>query len=253
MVARTDYSLGFTVALMLHVVALFLLGMAPTFITDRRMTDVQPPADTIALSLVEDLLSDNASSKKIDAELRPPLGTHLEILRVSQSVPEHPLFTDLSSDRNELPIHALPDYVPPSPTIVMQTPSALPDKTIMPTLSPVLSSQETMDPSSQYSDTDGGLLQGTLIAPTTKAQAIHPKYPMTSRRRGEQGRVILDVLVSNKGHATSVTFVSSSGFRDLDVAAKDAIMQAEFKPGERNGKAVEAAARITILFQLNQN
>jgi len=30
-------------------------------------------------------------------------------------------------------------------------------------------------------------------------------------------------------------------------------MQAEFKPGERNGKAVEAAARMTILFQLNQN
>lgn len=252
MVARTDYSLGFIFALMIHVIALFFLGMTPTFTTDT-LPDVQPPVDTMTLSLVENLLSDNSASKIADADQRPPLDTHVEIFRVSQPIPAHPIFADLSRDLMTSPKHTLPDYVPPPPTIVIQTPSALPDKTIIPTLPPVLSSQETLDPSSRSSDSAGGLLQGTLIAPTTKGQAIHPKYPMTSRRRGEHGRVILDVLVSKEGQATTVTFVSSSGFKDLDGAAKDAIMQAKFKPGERNGKAVEAAARMTILFQLNQN
>jgi protein TonB len=251
MVARTDYSLGFIFALMIHVIALFFLGMAPTFTTDA-LPDVQPPVDTMTLSLVENLLSDNPSSKIADADPRPPLDTHVEIFRAAQPIPKHPIFADLSRDLIASPKHALPDYVPPPPTIVIPTPSVLPDKTIMPTLSPVFANQETTDPSSQDSDSAGGLLQGTLIAPTTKGQAIHPKYPMTSRRRGEQGRVILDVLVSKEGQATAVTFVSSSGFKDLDCAARDAIMQAKFKPGERNGKAVEAAARMTILFQLNQ-
>lgn len=249
---RTDYSLGFTFALMIHMIALFLLGMAPTFNTDG-LTDVQLPTDTMTLSLVEDLLSDNPSSIKSYTVPRPQPETHLEFLRVPQPISEHPIFAESSSDLMELPKHMLPDYTPPQPTIVAQMPSALPDKTVMPMLSPVLVSQEETDPSSPYSDSASGLQQGALIAPITKDQAIHPKYPMTSRRKGEQGRVILDVLVSKEGQAISVSFVSSSGFKDLDVAAKDAVMQAKFKPGERNGKAVEAAARMTILFQLNQN
>ena len=250
--ARTNYSLGFTFALMIHVIALFLVGLAPTF-NANGLTDVQSPADTMTLSLVEDLFSDNPSSNKSDSEPRPQPDTPLEFLRVPQPIPEHPMFADSSSDLIEFPQRTLPDNVPPPPIIVFQTPSALPDKTVMPTLSPVLASQDATDPSPLYSDSTGGNLQGALIAPTTKDQAIRPKYPMTSRRKGEQGRVILDVLVSKDGQATAITLVSTSGFKDLDGAAKDAVMQAKFKPGERNGKAVEAAARMTILFQLNQN
>jgi protein TonB len=96
-------------------------------------------------------------------------------------------------------------------------------------------------------------LQGALLAPTTKDKTINPKYPMNSRRKGEQGRVVLDVLVSKEGEPTAITLVSSSGFKDLDAAAKEAVLLAKFKPGARNGKPVEASARMTILFQLNQN
>jgi protein TonB len=65
--------------------------------------------------------------------------------------------------------------------------------------------------------------------------------------------VILDVLVSKEGLATSITLVSSSGFKDLDAAAKEAVKFAKFEPGARNGKPVEASARMTILFKLKQN
>jgi protein TonB len=252
MVERTDYSLGFSVALIIHVIALFLLGMA--YMIKRNDETVLPPqTDMLTLSLVEDVLSDNPSPKNADTAPRPQPETRLELLRVPQPTPDPPMFTDRLNEMMEIPKHTLPNLEPPSPVIVIQTPSPLPDKTVMPPLATLLASQETTDPASLHSDSTGGVLQGALSAPTTKDQAIHPKYPMNSRRKGEQGRVILDVLVSKDGAAISITLVSSSGFKDLDIAAKEAVMLAKFKPGARNGKPVDASARITILFQLNQN
>jgi len=251
-VAKTNYSLGFAFALMIHMIALFLLGMVVKFNLDNQ-PDVEPLAEVLTLTLVEEMLSDNPSPKMADTAPRPQTDTHMELLRVPQPMTEHAPLTDLSSDMIEIPKHPLSDLTPPPPVINIQTPSALPDKTLMPTLSTLLSSQDITDPASLHSDSTGGVQQGALIAPATKDQAIHPKYPMASRRKGEQGRVILDVLVSKEGKARSVTIISTSGFKELDTAAKDAVMDAKFKPGERNGKAVEASARMTILFQLNQN
>lgn len=249
---KTNYSLGFAFALMIHGVALFLLGMLVKINLDDR-PEVEPLAEAMTLSLVEEVLSDNPSPKIADTAPRPQSDTRIELLRVPQPLPEHPILTDLSSDMIEIPKHPLSDLTPPSPVINIQTPSALPDRTLMPTLSTLLSSQDVTDPSSLHSDSSGGVQQGALIAPAARDQAIHPKYPMASRRKGEQGRVILDVLVSKEGKASSVTIISTSGFKELDAAAKEAVMDAKFKPGERNGKAVEASARMTILFQLNQN
>jgi protein TonB len=251
-VAKTNYSLGFAFALMIHMIALFLLGMVVKFNLDNQ-PDVEPLAEVLTLTLVEEMLSDNPSPKMADTAPRPQTDTHMELLRVPQPMTEHAPLTDLSSDMIEIPKHPLSDLTPPPPVVNIQTPSALPDKTLMPTLSTLLSSQDITDAASLHSDSTGGVQQGALIAPATKDQAIHPKYPMASRRKGEQGRVILDVLVSKEGKARSVTIISTSGFKELDTAAKEAVMDAKFKPGERNGKAVEASARMTILFQLNQN
>lgn len=249
---KTNYSLGFVFALMIHGVALFLLGMIVKINLDDR-PEVEPLAEVMTLSLVEEVLSDNPSPKIADTAPRPQSDTRMELLRVPQPLLEHPVLTDLSSDMIDIPKHLLSDLTPPQPVINIQTPSALPDRTHMPALSTLLSSQDITDPASLHSDSTGGVQQGALIAPAARDQAIHPKYPMASRRKGEQGRVILDVLVSKEGKASSVTIISSSGFKELDAAAREAVMDAKFKPGERNGKAVEASARMTILFQLNQN
>ncbi|MEI7945210.1 MAG: TonB family protein [bacterium] len=214
---------------------------------------LQPLSDMLTLSLVEDFLSDNPSPKNADTAPRPQPDTHLALFHAPQPIPEAPLFNDRLNEMVDIPKHTLSDYSPPPPAILIQTPSSLPDKTVMPTLSTLLVSQEATDPDSLHTDSTGGVLQGAISAPTTIDKTINPKYPMNSRRKGEQGRVILDVLVSKEGVATSITLVSSSGFKDLDTAAKDAVMLAKFEPGERNGKPIEASARMTILFKLNQN
>lgn len=252
MVSTTDYSIGFLFALILHAFVFFLLGMIPSFTQEERI-EGQPPSDTMTLSLVEELLSDHPTRQASDTAPRPQPDPKIALLHLPQPLPEHPLLKELSSDLFEAPKHPLSDLAPPPPVLVLPTPSALPDKTVIPKLTTLLASQDLTDPASRHTDSQGGPQQGALIAPMPKGQSIKPKYPMAARRRGEQGRVILDVLVSKRGKPASVTLVSSSGFKDLDAAAKEAVLQATFKPGERNGKAVEASARMTILFQLNQN
>ena len=77
-----------------------------------------------------------------------------------------------------------------------------------------------------------------------------PAYPDAARRRGEQGRVMLRVNVSADGRPVSVTPLQSSGFPRLDDAAVAAVRQWRFEPAERNGKPVEGAADVPILFRL---
>lgn len=77
-----------------------------------------------------------------------------------------------------------------------------------------------------------------------------PPYPYESRRRGEEGRVILNVLVAADGTASSVEVDKSSGYRRLDMTARKTVSRWRFIPAKQNNAAVEAWTKVTILFQL---
>jgi protein TonB len=77
-----------------------------------------------------------------------------------------------------------------------------------------------------------------------------PVYPRLSERRGEQGRVVIRVVISPKGDVTKATVRSSSGFERLDDAALDAARSARFKPYTENGVAYAAMADIPFDFVL---
>jgi periplasmic protein TonB len=78
-----------------------------------------------------------------------------------------------------------------------------------------------------------------------------PDYPRESRRRGEQGTVVLDVGVGPDGHVESVVLVSSSGYPRLDEAAAVAIREAEFTPAVLGGRAVGGTVRVPYRFRLD--
>ena len=77
-----------------------------------------------------------------------------------------------------------------------------------------------------------------------------PVYPRLSERRGEQGRVVIRVVISPRGDVTKATVRSSSGFERLDDAALDAARSARFKPYTENGVAYAAMADIPFDFVL---
>jgi protein TonB len=76
------------------------------------------------------------------------------------------------------------------------------------------------------------------VLPRVNPAASHePEYPPVSRRLGEQGSVILEVLVDANGRATDAKIVQSSGFPRLDEAALEGVKTSyRFVPGTVDGK-----------------
>jgi len=63
-----------------------------------------------------------------------------------------------------------------------------------------------------------------------------PEYPPASQNLGEQGPVVLRLLVGPNGVVMKGEVVSSSGFDRLDQAALDALSQCRFNPAMVDGK-----------------
>ena len=80
-----------------------------------------------------------------------------------------------------------------------------------------------------------------------------PRYPYKSRARGEQGKVILRVVVNRKGRADEVTVVESSGFSRLDKAATKAVRKWRFQPARNNGLTARGVVQVPISFVLEKS
>ena len=78
-----------------------------------------------------------------------------------------------------------------------------------------------------------------------------PPYPLASRRSGQQGRVILRVLVSANGTADEVQVRESCGFVRLDEAARDTVRGWRFVPAKRGTQPIAAWVLIPISFGLD--
>jgi periplasmic protein TonB len=79
-----------------------------------------------------------------------------------------------------------------------------------------------------------------------------PLYPLASRRSGQQGRVVLRVLVNTNGTADLVQVHASSGHVRLDESARDTVLQRwRFVPAKRGAQPVPAWVLIPISFGLD--
>ena len=93
-------------------------------------------------------------------------------------------------------------------------------------------------------------------APRTisKVEYIRPpqvEYPALSRRIGEQGRVLLRVLIGREGRAERVEVQVSSGSQRLDDAAVKAAREALYRPYAENGVAISVWALVPTSFELS--
>lgn len=77
-----------------------------------------------------------------------------------------------------------------------------------------------------------------------------PAYPPLSRRMGEQGRVLLRVLVNADGSAAQVELKHSSGSSRLDQAALAAVRRWRFVPAKQGSQAIAAWVQVPISFTL---
>jgi len=83
------------------------------------------------------------------------------------------------------------------------------------------------------------------------AQSCKPVYPAMSKRLGEQGRVVVKVVVGADGLPQKVDIKRSSGFERLDEAARESMLRCRFVPGKVNGAAQTMAYDAPVNFVLN--
>ena len=77
-----------------------------------------------------------------------------------------------------------------------------------------------------------------------------PAYPAVARRQGQQGRVILRVLVNAAGGADQVEIRKGTGYSMLDAAALEAVRRWRFVPARQGDQPVAAWVLVPITFTL---
>lgn len=77
-----------------------------------------------------------------------------------------------------------------------------------------------------------------------------PRYPIESRRKHEQGTVLLSLTLGLDGKVSVINIAKSSGFARLDDAARDAVRGWRWAPTVRDGQAVMVRGLVEIPFML---
>lgn len=123
---------------------------------------------------------------------------------------------------------AIPDRTPApaAPTGVIAPPVPLPPITepVAPAPAPAPPPAPPAPPQIQLPSSDAAYLQNPS-----------PVYPAISRRLGEQGKVLVRVLIGVNGTPERVEIKRSSGFERLDRAATEYVMKCRYVPGKVNG------------------
>lgn len=133
------------------------------------------------------------------------------------------------------------DTAPSEKAISVPTPSSEPVVEAPTPTPPALSAPAPAAPS----------LPKTISSSIEYIEPPQPAYPPVARRMGEEGKVMLRVLVNEKGRPERVEVQKTSGSPRLDEAARQAAMRAVFKPHIEDGRAVTVFAIIPIRFQLD--
>lgn len=80
---------------------------------------------------------------------------------------------------------------------------------------------------------------------------VEPRYPRLAQRRNQQGSVMLDVIVDERGNPITVDVLESSGYPVLDKAAIDAVKRWSFEPEQRNQQFVRSRVHIPVVFEIS--
>ncbi len=81
-------------------------------------------------------------------------------------------------------------------------------------------------------------------------QQTIPDYPSDAKQNGEEGTVLLNVLLNEAGEVSAASVMQSSGSLSLDIAARDALKKFRFLPAILDGDSRKVEILMAIEFQL---
>lgn len=153
------------------------------------------------------------------------------------------------------PLTFAPKFVTPPPVTVPMP--ELPDLPPLPELPAITAAAVPAAEAAPAVTTPGGG-DGGAPHPAAPVQVEHiayarfdpPQYPPLSRRLGEEGVVVLRVLIDERGTPVAVEVHRSSGYARLDDAAREAVRRARFHPYREGAQARPAIALVPVRFEL---
>lgn len=155
----------------------------------------------------------------------------------------------------------LPDPPRPAPRPDTQ-PAAAPVMTppqheavtpVPPVTAPVNKVSAAAENSASTTDTNSGQPGSSVQAAPKEVTSLacevpQPDYPRAARRRGQGGQVVVRLVVDEQGKVASARVVRGSGVSALDVAAREAALQASCDPYREAGRAIRVTASQLFNF-----
>jgi periplasmic protein TonB len=80
---------------------------------------------------------------------------------------------------------------------------------------------------------------------------VKPRYPEAARKAGAQGVTLLRVRVLENGRVGEVLIEKSTGFRELDSSAAEAVKKWLFEPARRGKEPVQVWVLLPVKFELH--
>ena len=239
--------IALSLALVVHAALALVLALLLTFASDHDAgTEPRLDLSSVELSLSERNRDTPEVSTAALPPAPPPVAEHPiepvapappasatvppETLRVEGPVPEAPVALEPVVIEEPPPALDLPE------TGTDPAPEAPPETGTVP--APASEPVEAAD-------------QAKVEAPSLK-RAFDMKriYPREARLAREEGDVLLEFAVTERGTVASVAIVRSSGHASLDAAALKAARKATFTPAKVNGRPVAKTVRFALSFRL---
>ena len=167
------------------------------------------------------------------------------------------------------PPAAQPQTAPPAPKPAVLAPKprpqptpALPQPTPSPEPAPVVTEAVPVQATAAPATIEASRVAESTAAPPAPARVElpssdaaylnnpKPAYPPLSKRLGEQGKVVVRVLIGTDGRAQQAEIRTSSGYDRLDQAALATVRQWRYVPGTRNGMPEAMWFNVPINFVL---
>ncbi len=161
----------------------------------------------------------------------------------------------------KVPVEAPKPTPKPQPKKLEKTESPAPSPAPAPKTAAAAETQPTKaSDSSQTANvappTSGGGVSGTPIQTDIGKLVVvyqpdaDPYYPSFSKRAGEQGEVVVRLIISESGEVEEARLLQSSSYPRLDRAAMEIGKRYRFKPYTINGSPTKISTNLLIKFNL---
>ena len=216
--------------------------------------DVSPEKwPTLTIPTPRKMVSTPPAPEALDAPEIPPFTipvkpppkkkARVKKARIKKPGPEPP--KKKVADPQAVPVEDLPEN-----WMQMPESSSHPVQAEAPVIASIASVQE------EAADTSGRAVEAVPApAPLVEAVPMYrknpaPVYPRVARRRGYEGKVILEVLVNEEGRVEDLRIFQSSGHKVLDRSAMKSVQSWLFEPGRRGDATLEMWVKVPIRFDL---